>query len=90
MLCCLASAPARRVPDVPGVCRERQARRYGLRGHPETLSRRPGPRPGASASAWSAEMPDVATLAARHHAHSDARASEAGLDILHSLAVNGA
>jgi hypothetical protein len=35
-------------------------------------------------------MPDVATLAARHHAHSDARASEAGLDILHSLAVNGA
>jgi hypothetical protein len=42
------------------------------------------------ASAWSAQMPDVATLAARLQAHPEVEAHNAGLDLIDSLAANGA
>jgi hypothetical protein len=42
------------------------------------------------ASAWSAQMPDVATLAARLQAHPEEEVRDAGLDLIDSLAANGA
>ena len=42
------------------------------------------------ASAWSARMPEVATIAARLHAHPDEGVSAAGLDLIDTLAANGA
>jgi hypothetical protein len=49
-----------------------------------------GAEAGSVASAWSAQMPDVATLAARLHANPDQQVSDAGLDLIDTLAVNGA
>lgn len=42
------------------------------------------------ASAWSAQMPDVATLAARLQAHPEEEVRNAGLDLIDTLAANGA
>jgi len=42
------------------------------------------------ASAWSVQMPDVATLASRLQAHPEEEARNAGLDLIDSLAANGA
>jgi hypothetical protein len=49
-----------------------------------------GGEAGSVASAWSAQMPDVATLAARLQAHPEEEARDAGLDLIDSLAANGA
>jgi hypothetical protein len=49
-----------------------------------------GGEAGSIASAWSAQMPDVATLAARLQAHPEEEARNAGLDLIDSLAASGA
>lgn len=49
-----------------------------------------GSEAGSLASAWSAHMPNVATLAARLCAHADARTSQAGLDLIDALAAQSA
>lgn len=49
-----------------------------------------GGEAGSIASAWSAQMPDVATLAARLQAHPEEDVRNAGLDLIDSLAANGA
>jgi hypothetical protein len=48
-----------------------------------------GDEAGSIASAWSAQMPDVATLAARLQAHPEEEARNAGLDLIDSLAAKG-
>jgi hypothetical protein len=49
-----------------------------------------GDEASSIASAWSAQMPDVATLAARLQAHPEEEARNAGLELIDSLAANGA
>jgi hypothetical protein len=49
-----------------------------------------GVEAGSIASAWSAQMPDVATLAARLQARPEEDVRNAGLDLIDTLAANGA